>query len=255
MKIIKYTKQKGNTYRVDLENESIILYDDILIKEELLLKKQLSEKELEKIKKENENLNAYYKVLKYLNKKMRTEKEVIEFLKRENIEEEKKEEILKKLKKEKYVNEEMYLEAYINDKIKFTKDGPEKIKDNLKKLGLKEEEINLKLESIESQIWYEKIEKIIAKKMLQNKTDSEYRLKNKIKIYLLTNGYPKEMVTELLEKVKQTKGIEIIKKEKAKLENKLKRKYSDTTLIYQVKNRLLLKGFTLEEIKEVYKEK
>jgi len=46
-----------------------------------------------------------------------------------------------------------------------------------------------------------------------------------------------------------------IKKEKAKLENKLKRKYSDTTLIYQVKNRLLQKGFTLEEIKEVYKEK
>ena len=67
--------------------------------------------------------------------------------------------------------------------------------------------------------------------MLQNKTDSEYRLKNKIKIYLLTNGYPKEMVTELLEKVKQTKDIEIIKKEKAKLENKLKRKYSYTTLI------------------------
>ena len=48
MKILKYTKLKNNKYRVDFECESLEIYDDLIIKYELLLKKKLKEEEFGK---------------------------------------------------------------------------------------------------------------------------------------------------------------------------------------------------------------
>ena len=44
MKIIKYQKLNGNKYNVYLDNhEKIKLYEDVIIKEELLLKKEIDD--------------------------------------------------------------------------------------------------------------------------------------------------------------------------------------------------------------------
>ena len=44
MKIIKYQKLSGNKYNVFLDNgEKIKLYEDVIIKEELLLKKEIDD--------------------------------------------------------------------------------------------------------------------------------------------------------------------------------------------------------------------
>jgi len=43
IKILKYVKLKNNQYQVNLENESIILDDEIIIKHELLQKKKIGE--------------------------------------------------------------------------------------------------------------------------------------------------------------------------------------------------------------------
>ena len=50
MKIIKYEKKGNNKYKIHLENnESINVYEDVIIKNNLLYKKELDRKLLEKI--------------------------------------------------------------------------------------------------------------------------------------------------------------------------------------------------------------
>ena len=68
MKIINYKKKKTNIYEITLSNsEKISLYDDVILKYDLLLKKELNDKLKMKIYEENSYLESYYKALKYLN--------------------------------------------------------------------------------------------------------------------------------------------------------------------------------------------
>lgn len=64
------------------------------------------------------------------------------------------------------INEKLYIEAYTNDKINLSSYGPFKIKRNLLDLGLSEDEIDAYLDTISSEVWKSKLDKIISKKCL-----------------------------------------------------------------------------------------
>jgi len=77
MKITNYKKKKTNLYEVTLSNnEKLLLYDDVILKYELLLKKEINEKELDEIIEFNSYLESYNKALKFIITKLRTEKEI-----------------------------------------------------------------------------------------------------------------------------------------------------------------------------------
>ena len=76
MKILKYKKGRKNEYKILTDEKEYILYDDIIIKHELLLKKEINPQEWDLILKENNLLKAYYEGLKAINTKLRTEKEL-----------------------------------------------------------------------------------------------------------------------------------------------------------------------------------
>ena len=68
MKINSYKKKKSNLYEITLSNKNKInLYDDVILKYGLLLKKELSEKELVKILQDNALYESYYKAVKFIN--------------------------------------------------------------------------------------------------------------------------------------------------------------------------------------------
>ena len=98
MKIIKYKKMSGSNYKVYLEdNTDIILNENIILKYNLLLTKEIDD--LNTIIKDNNNYIIYDKVLKYISIKMRCESEIISYLKKREIEDKKIKEIINKLKK------------------------------------------------------------------------------------------------------------------------------------------------------------
>ena len=77
MKIIKYEKKGNNKYNIHLENnESINVYEDVIIKNNLLYKKELDRKLLEKIDDDNSNFDAYNKCVKYISVRIRSEHEI-----------------------------------------------------------------------------------------------------------------------------------------------------------------------------------
>ena len=112
MKILKFSKLKSNKYNVTLEDGEVLkLYDDVIVKYSLIRYKEIKDEELDDLIKYNESLDAYYSALKYLTIKMRSEWELRKYLGR-NYEDDIINETVDKLKKDGYINRELYIKCY-----------------------------------------------------------------------------------------------------------------------------------------------
>ena len=131
MKIEKFIKDKGNKYKVIIDDIEYILFDDIILKYSLLNKKIIDKSLFNEIIKENEYLKNYYLVLKYISNRLRCKKEIIEYLKKKDVDDNNISFIIEKLNDEGYLNEYVYLKSFINDSINLSDDGPLKIKKKL----------------------------------------------------------------------------------------------------------------------------
>ena len=110
MKIIKFKKDKGNKYKIYLDNDLIIdLYDDVIIKYNLISNKNINNKLFEEITTYNTFLDGYYKAIKIINKRLRTKKEIENYLTKQNIKKEEINKIINLLEKDNYLNQDLYI--------------------------------------------------------------------------------------------------------------------------------------------------
>lgn len=242
MKIVSYQKKKTNLYEITLSNnEKISLYDDVILKYELLLKKEIAEKQLKEIIEYNNKIEGYYIALKFLNNKLRTENEIrkkLQYFSKEAINY-----TIDRLKEDGYLNNELYIKSYINDEVNLKLIGPNKILFDLKKLGFKEEEILNYLNSLEKDIWLNKINKYLLKKINSNHNLSGIVLKQKLLEDLQHKGFFKEDINMIIAEFDFPDNNLIREKEYIKLKNKLSKKYSGEELEYRIKISLMKKGF------------
>lgn len=253
MKIKRITKLKKNIYNVILENdETIKLFEDVILKHDLLIDKRIDDKKIKSILFDNDVMNAYYDALSFLNIKMRCTGEIVEKLKSKDYSENIIQEVLKLLEKQNYLNDELYIETFINDSINLTLNGPFKIKRLLVNKGLSETRINFYLDKIDDKIWNEKIGKIINKRSKINK-DGEFVFKTKTTNYLLNQGYESNLIEKNMSKVEiDTKNN--LEKTAQKEWQKLSKKYKGNTLIYKFKSNMFKKGFKSEDVNDYLKD-
>lgn len=253
MKIEKYKKVNGNKYEVVIDDLKIKLYDDVIVKYELLRKKELTIEEFEEITEYNDKLEAYYKSLKYITKKLRSEKEMWNYLEKD-YSKAVIYETIERLKNDGYLNEEIYLKSYLNDQIHFSSYGPNKIKDDLIKLGFQEEEIEERLDEVSDDVWYDKISKTIQRRIHSNQSYGNSRLKEKLVYEIGRMGFYKWMIEDVIRNTDFGSNSSLVKKEYQKVYSKLSKKLDGSNLDYQVKMKLIQKGFTSEEIEQIKKE-
>ena len=248
MVIEKFKKDKGNTYKIYFDDGIIIsLYDDVIVKYNLLSNKRLDNKLFNEITSYNDFLNGYYKSIKYINKKLRSKLEIEKYLAKLNIKTSDINKIIKLLYKDGYLNDYNYIKAYINDKYNLSNDGPEKIKKDLITLGFN---INEFIDYLNNMDWYKKLEIIIDKKIKINHNLSNSGLKTKLLYDLTRIGYSKEEILEILES-KNFNDEDILKKEYNKIYNKYSKKYKEKELEYKIIKYLCSKGFNIDDIKKV----
>lgn len=248
MKIIKFKLKKNNIYEIIFDNKlKLDLYDDVIIKYNLLSKKEIDNNEFDNIVKDNFELSAYYKSLKYINIRMRSRQEIINYLKKLLFEDYVINEIVARLDKEGYLNSKIYIEAYINDQINLTNNGPYKILNSLIYLGFNENEISKYLSEIDNDIWTDKLKKLIYKKIKINKNKSTRNILNKLNYELVNLGYDKQDINNILQNLEIDDNDTFIK-EADKLKEKLSMKYSGKELKLYLKNKLYTKGFDLDKI-------
>ena len=245
MNIIKYERLKNGKYKVYLDNEdTITLYEDVILNNNLLISKHISD--LDKLLSENNEYEAYNKAIKYIGVKMRSKKEIKAYLSKyyeDNI----INEILDKLVQNGLINDSKYVYAYYLDKINLSNDGPNKIKDNLLKLGINEEVINNNI-TVDNKLIYDKLNHLIDKKIKTSKGYSGNILKQRLISYFINQGYDIDMINEIIN-TKNLTNIEEGIKEYNKLLNKYKNKYDDYKLDVFIRSKLYAKGFDLDEIK------
>ena len=199
MKIEKYKKIKDNKYKIYLSNNTTIdVYDEVIIKNNLLYKKDIDEVDLNKIENENIYQDIYNTAVKYIMVRLRSVNELRNYLLKKNYELDVVESIIIKLEKNGYLNDLIFTKAFINDKLNFTTMGKYKIKNELIKLKISPEIIENSLEEISEDKWIEKIDKLVSKYLKSNKKYSGNILRNKLYTYLVNLGHDTNLVIKSL---------------------------------------------------------
>lgn len=244
MKILRYEKKKNGMYQVFFDNgNNFDIHEEIILKYEMLLKKEFTNKEIDVLLDENKIYVYYDLAIKYIAKKMRSKKEIREYLKDKEADNDTINKVVEILSKQKYIDDEMYAKSYVNDRMFLSMDGPLKIRNKLEESWIDEKYITSALQIFGEEEEKERIEKIINKKIASNRNKSNYVLKNKIIEYLYTLGYSKSLSQEIINSVDFKEDKDIVKKEYEKIYKKLSKKYEGKDLEYKVKQKMYQMGF------------
>ena len=193
LKINKYEQIGVNKYRIYFVNGEIIdTYDNVITANELLLKKEIDLNLYNKINNETTLEENFIACKKYIDYRLRSTKEIKDYLKKKNISDNNIELIIDKLTKLKYLDDDNFCKSFINDKLKFTNKGTYQIIDELKKNNINSSIIDKYSCLINDDIMNERIIKLINKS-LKNKKDIS-KLRNKLYNNLVRLGYPIDLV-------------------------------------------------------------
>ena len=199
MNIEKYELTKKNKYNIYLSNGEIITLDERVITEnELLLKKKLDNDLYEKVINDNKVYEMIDISIKYISIRLRSIKEIKDYLEKKYEEKELIPLVVSKLIKMGYLDDDKFAKAFIKDKLRFTSMGDYKIKNELHNLGVSYEIIEDNMSLIEESQLEEKMTKQIEKIIRTNKKYTGGALKNKIYNNLVTAGFSKEKVLSIL---------------------------------------------------------
>ena len=199
MKIEKYELTKKNSYNIYLSNgEVITLNERVITKNELLLRKEINSELYDKLKYENNIYDAIDKDIKYISVRLRSTKEIKDYLIKKGYSLDVVEAAIKELLNNKYLNDDIFTKAYIKDKLTFTSKGDYKIKMELVQLGIDNNIIESNIAMIDEDMLINRIKKSIEKDIKTNKKYKGIVLKNKIYNHLITQGYSKEKVLNVI---------------------------------------------------------
>lgn len=247
MKIDKYKKLRNGKYELTLDNlETMILYEDTILKYNLLLTKNIGTNKKEVLDFDRK-CDVYYVGLRYIKNRARSKKEVYDKLVKEEYPLDYINESIEKLEKQGYINDSVYARSFLNNKLITTSNGPYKIKQEMLKKGIDESIINNTLEDYKDEIQTEKIDKIVTRMIKSNRNKGNNLLKKKINMELINQGFSKELIKESIESHEFGDDSDIAKREYEKLYKKLSNKYSGKELEYKIKQKMYQKGLVYEE--------
>ena len=252
MKKLKKIKQlSSNKYELIIDDEKIKVYDDVLLELGIMRAQEISDEIYQKLIVSAKYYEAYNKVIKFINSKLRTEKEIRDELKTLENTTFHIEKLINKLKNEGYLNKERYIEAYINDKMLLSLEGPLKIKKSLINLGFEEKEFTVFFQKISTDEWAQRVKKLINKKIKTYHKLSNRMLKIKLKKDLQNMGYPSDF--EYLLNDVEVNDEDALKKDYQKFYNKYARKYEGKELQIKLKQKLYTLGYDINQIEAIIK--
>jgi regulatory protein len=237
---------KGEEYAFSVD-------EDVLIKFQLKKGLELDDFSLMEIHYHDDIRKAYNLAITYLSRMIRSEKEIKDYLNKKEIEDPVINEVIHKLKSQKYIDDHEYANAFVRTQINTTDKGPELIKVELKERGIdkKLSELALKEFALEQQL--EKVSKLCRKFLQKNSKDSSKIVKQKLENLLARKGYHYEVINMAFSEIepvsKQIDELEAIRFQGEKLQ----RKYSNLTGFeyeQKIKQALFRKGFSFDLIEK-----
>jgi len=121
-------------------------------------------------------------------------------LRKNNLPDSDIEKIIDELQESDFINHPRYVEAFVNDKLRFNHWGKRKISYALKAKNIEEEIINQKLKEIDPALYEEILNEELDKKINSMRKGSDSQSKDKIVRYLLQKGFEYGKIFDIIEK-------------------------------------------------------
>lgn len=255
MKLEKIKKMNSGKYKIEFsDNSSIITYDEVILKHNLLFDKQITNEQLNELNIDTKYYDNYNKCLKYIGRRLRSEKEIFDYLSKLDVDKNDLNKIISDLKKINLINDRNFTKAYISDHIYLSNDGLDKIRKELVNHNIDLNIIEDEISKIDDTIIKEKLSKLIEKKVKSNHKYSGYMLRKKIYNDMINLGYSSYMINECYDLL-ELDDSEDLKKEFEKLYRKLYLKETEDNLYLKIRQKLYQKGYNLSQIDSLIEEK
>lgn len=249
MRIEKYKKLSNGRYKISFDNnQDIILYEEVILYYELLLKKEIDNDLLIEIDKMNQEWDVYYVGLNSLRTRFKSVYELKMFLLKKEYPNDLVDKAVDKLLKQGYLNDRSYTKGFIHNRIITSSYGPFRIEKELLDKKIDSNIIKEEMEVFTKEEQDEKIRKIIDKGIKTNHNRGGVVLKNKIYNDLKNLGYDISSINSIISTYSFQNNEEIARKEYDKLYRKYSRKYSGDELKRKIREKMYLKGFDISNL-------
>lgn len=248
MKVLKYKKSKNGKYIVYFDDgRSSVLYEDVILKYNLLLKKEINESLFKEINDINFEYDVYYVGLKSIASRFKSIYELRKFLFNKEYPEDLIDKAIDKLVSQGYLNDRMFARSYINNQISVTSNGPIRIKSDLENKKVDSKIIDSEIIAFSDDIQIEKIDKIVNKLIKGNHSRGGIVLRQKIINDLKSKGYCYDLICSVIDNYNFSFDSSIAKKEYDRLYKRYSRKYDGVELEKKIREKMYMKGLVYED--------
>lgn len=240
----------------DGEKQIMSVDQDVLIEYRLKKGMTVTEEQWMEMMKKDDEKQAYKMALRFLAYRMRSKQEVVDYLKKRDIDVRTIEQVIAKLQNERYIDDEQFAHAYVQTQVNTTMKGPYVIYKELMDKGISEDVIAQAMERYTEDMQRHKAIKWVEKINKQSKKRSHQEQKAYIAQLLHMKGFPSHIVEMAKQHVTADDGTEwealIYYGEKA---HRRYEKYDRYTYEQKMKQALYRKGFSLSLIEQFLEKK
>lgn len=235
----RYNIYINEEFAFGVDEEVLLLFE---LKKGLHVTKELQEQ----IEKEESFNKAYQKVLNYLSYSLRTEKQIEDYLIKNELEHFTNR-IIEKLKEIKLIDDLIYAQSYVRSMANINQKGPSNIIQDLKIRGVSENNIYDALEEYPENQQLENAIALASKKWDQTRNRSTFEGIQKVKQFIVNKGYSFEMADQAVSSIDTEREIEeeyqSLEKQAEKAHKRYARKYTGYELTQRLRAFLFSKGY------------
>ncbi|MFC7064212.1 recombination regulator RecX [Halobacillus seohaensis] len=257
-KITRITTQKKNKNRYNIyldrgqgEAYGFSVDQDILVSFRLQKSMELEESTIEALLQKDTLHKTYTLTINYLSYRMRSEKEIRDYLVKKEVDDEHIEEVVKRLYREKLLDDLEFAIALVRTRVQTSSKGPLLVKRELIDKGVDAVKTDEALEHYSFDKQVEKASKVAEKKIKSDKKKSRRQQIQNAQQNLMQKGFYGDVVKEAISQLpeeEEDQEWEAVVFQGEKLVRKFERKVEGYELKQKVKNGLYQKGFPFEHI-------
>lgn len=259
VKVTRIAVQKKNKGRYNIfiekdgkEEYGFSLEEETLINEGLYKNQEVAHETIDRLMRVDDLNKAYSRALNYLSYRMRSTKELSQYLSDKEIDQEQINEIIVRLKKQKLLDDQAFADAFVRTKMNTSSNGPERIRTDLFKKGIKGEIVDRALLHFSEDIQKERIEQWVNKQTKKTTRNSHRQSVQKIEQQLVRKGFDLSVIKQTtqemsLEKDEQEEWQALIYQGERALK-RYQTKSEGFELQQKIKASLYQKGFNQDDI-------
>ncbi|TMW70585.1 recombination regulator RecX [Alteribacter natronophilus] len=254
---IKLHKKRNDRYHIYFQKEGKDEYgftvnEDVLVKHGIQKGVTLTSDQIAAISKDEEKSKAFSRALHFLSFRMRTVKEIDDYLREQEIEDDQAEEILERLINMNLLDDKAFAESYVRTKKNTQKKGPLKIRMELREKGVANVHIDSALEQFSQEEQYGMAFELAEKKQRSYRNQSIQQIKQKLVQFLVQKGFPSGLAAEVVKELdfsseQEEAELEALGKQGEKAARKYDR-YEGWEQERRIRQYLYGRGFPFEKI-------